>query len=522
MAVAALSNKHPNYINREVDWVLMRDAYSGERAIKDKMGQYLPPTQTMLLDGMGFNQMGWQSYQAYRTRAVYHEMVKPALMAMLGVMHRKPPEVLLPAKLEPMRERATFNGESLHWLIQKVNEQQMLMGRYGMLLDVATQAEGKANPNALPYVVGYNTEAITNWDSSKAADDKGIRQLQLVVLNESSYVRRNGLQWVTQQRYRVLGQSAEIRDTWPQIPTPIDESKYVAANVVQSEYAPDSAFFMPSLAGRELESIPFVFAGPRDLVPEPDMPVLMPLARIALAIYRTEADYRQALYMQGQDTLVIIGQQATIDNSRSRVGAYGVIELPVNGDAKYVGSSRGLGDFENAIQNDMKRAAQLGAQLLSERGNEAEAGNALQIRVASRTATLTTVAQCGAAALEQILKHAATWVGADPNQVKVTPNLDFADDAAQAQDMVYMQTAKNMGFKISDESIHEWARRREFTRMTFAEEKVAIDKEPPPLVPAPTVPNARGVAAAAPANSGAPGDPQAKKPGAFPKKVFGK
>lgn len=513
MAVVALSNKSPYYITREVDWVMMRDAYSGERAIKDKMEQYLPPTQTMLLDGMSFNQQGWQMYQAYRTRAVYHEMVKPALMAMLGVMHRKPPEVKLPAKLEPMRERATFNGESLHWLIQKINEQQMLMGRYGLLLDVATQDPNKSNPLALPYVVGYNTESIINWDSSKASDDQGLRQLQFVVLNESTYARRNGLQWVLEQRYRVLGQSNKVRDAWPDIP--VDDGpngKYVAANVIQTEHLPDQEFYAPTLAGRELESIPFVFVGPRDLVPEPDMPVLMPLARIGLAIYRTEADYRQALYMQGQDTMVIIGQQATTDNSRTRIGAYGVIELPVNGDAKYVGSSRGLGDFENAIQNDMKRAAQLGAQLLSERGNEAEAGNALQIRVASRTATLTTVAQCGAAALEQILKHAATWVGADPNQVKVTPNLDFADDPAQAQDLVYVQTAKNMGFPISEESIHAWAKKREFTVKTYEEELAARDKEEPLLIAPPTVPGARGVA---------PPDNNTKRAGTFPKKKAG-
>lgn len=520
MTVAALSNKNPYYVNREVDWVMMRDAYAGERAVKDKREQYLPPTQSMLMEGMSFNQPGWQTYQAYLTRASYHELVKPALMSMLGVMHRKPPTIELPAKLDGMRTRATFNGESLEALVQKINEQQLLMGRYGMLLDVATQTEGKANPLALPYVVGYNAEAMINWDSSSPSDDQGTRQIQLVILNESQYVRRGGLQWSQQQRYRVLGVSDKIRDTWPDIPVEdtINGGQYVVANAIQKESVADNEFYMPTLGGRTLSNIPFVFVGPRDLVPEPDVPVLMPLTRLALTMYRTEADYRQALYMQGQDTMVIIGQQAGIENAKTRVGAYGAIELPANGEAKYIGSQRGLGDFENALQNDEKRAAQLGAQLLSERGNEAEAGNALQVRVASRTATLTTTARCGAAGLETILKYAAEWVGADPAQVHVTPNLDFADDAAQAQDLVYIMTAKNMGLPYSEESIHAWMKRREFTGKTYDEELLARDKEKPLLVAPPTVPGSRGVDSA-----GNPVDVTGSnvkaKPGAFQKRT---
>src|SRR2546430_10975232 len=34
---------------------------------------------------------------------------KPSLMAMLGVMHRKQPDIELPPQLEKMRDRATFN-----------------------------------------------------------------------------------------------------------------------------------------------------------------------------------------------------------------------------------------------------------------------------------------------------------------------------------------------------------------------------------------------------------------------------
>jgi hypothetical protein len=105
----------------------------------------------------------------------------------------------------------------------------------------------------------------------------------------------------------------------------------------------------------------------------------------------------------------------------------------------------------------------------------------LNIRVASRTATLTTVANAGAAGLEAILKAAAEWLDADPDKVSVTPNKDFVDDAAQAQDLTYLMTAKTMGAPLSNMSIHGWLEKREFTTMTYDEEMAQKDKEGPDL-----------------------------------------
>lgn len=475
MAVATLSNKNPYYVQREADWMMMRDAYEGEKAIKLRGELYLPPTTSQVMEGLTFGAPGWTAYQAYMTRAVYHELVKPSLMAMLGVMHRKGPEIELPAKLESFRKHITRSGEDVNWLMQKITEQTMLMGRYGMLLDV----EDKAPANALPYVVTYDAENIINWDQTKVVDKKP-RKTNLIVLNESGYERRTGLSWSQVNRFRVLAMGEIANEVWD---TNFDSKTYVAAGV-EGQSVPENGFDQPSLAGRGLEDIPFVFVGPRDLVAEPDMPVLMPLARMGLAIYRTEADYRQALFMQGQKTLVVIGQQTDINQNRSQLGAFGSIDLPVNGDAKYIGAdSGGNSDLRIAIQDDLKRAAQLGAQLLSERGNEAEAGEALKIRVASRTATLTTVAHTSAKGLEEILKHAAKWVGADPDKVVVKPNMDFADDPAQAQDLVYLQTAKNMGLPLSEKSVHGWLKKREFTTLEYEEEKRLKDQEEPSIVP---------------------------------------
>lgn len=485
-SVLGLSNKHPNFVARETDWTIMRDAYGGERYVKDKAFSYLPATGSMEREGIGTGQPGLKMYQAYLTRAVYHELVQPSVMAMLGVMHHKDATIELPSALEPLRKRATFNGESLHWLLQKINEEQMLMGRYGIMPDIADGAKA----SDLPYIVGYCTEHIPNWDSTRSFDQSGMRKLKFVVLDESAYVRRTGLAWNTIKRYRVLVCAEEVEDLWKIGGLDTGATGYYAAGVEHTDVVAPSEFTQPQLGGKTLDQIPFVFIGPRDLVPEPDKPPFMPMARLALAIYRTEADYRQAGFMQGQDTLVIKGQHQNPDGTTTQpsVGAFGAIFLPADAgaEAKYIGAeSDGMDQLEHMIQNDFKRAAQLGAQLLTERGNEAESGEALNIRVASRTATLTTVAKCGAAGLERALRIIAEWKGADPDKVLVKPNLDFADAEAQAQDLVYMMTAKSQGLKLSHRSIHNWMKNNDFTSMTFEEEEEECKQEEPmtPMVP---------------------------------------
>lgn len=477
-----LSAANPYYTRRAPDWKIMRDAWGGERYVKEAGTDYLAPSSMMLRKGMGAGGKGLALYTAYVGRALYHEIVKPSAMAMLGVMHRKAPIIKLPARLEPLRTRATFNGESLEVLLQRINEEQMVAGRYGLMLDVR---EG-ATVNELPYIVTYKAETMLNWDSTKQGDDQGRRQLEFVSLNESGQERTAGsLAWGDVQRYRIVTQVALARELCggEALNADWNATDYVTAAVKGKATAYASDFKRPEFGGRTLSEIPFVFIGPRDLVPEPDLPLLMPLARMALAIYRLEADYRQSLYMQGQATLVTKGDvnPESVDEG-TEVGAFAEIQVPVGGDAKYISADPGgLDKQEAAIQNDFSRVAQLGGQLLSERGNEAEAAAALNVRVASRVATLTTGAVTSCEGMERILKLAATWVGADPNEVSVKPNLDFVDDPAQAQDLTYVMTAKKLGLPWSEESIHAWLKRKEWTALTYDEEKKRLDAEPPDI-----------------------------------------
>lgn len=479
----AVDSKHPLYTENSDIWIQIRDTHEGEQTVKDKGQLYLPATSGMVADGMkNAEAPGYKAYEAYKTRAVMPDLVKDAVDAMLGVMHHKPPIIELPESMEPLRDMATLRNESLEMLLRRINEEQLITGRCGLLADMPkdpsptdtrVQASGRTTTTAdLPYLALYNAETITNWDYGRR-DGIQIQNLNVVILDESEYERDDEFEWEFQEKYRVL------------ILGEVDENEPRGTGVYRVGTFRDENFsfveaqlITPSYRGSTLEEIPFTFINCCDIVADPDQAPLLGLSNLVLTIYRGEADYRQSLFQQGQDTLVIIGGNTEDENLR--VGANGRLDLPSGADAKYIGvDSAGLEEQRNALENDYSRAMQKGGQLMDSISRERESGDALKIRVAARTATLNQIALTGAFGLQHSLRQIARWIGADPEQVTVTPNLDFVDDDFKPDDLVKLISAKNMGAPISRETIHLWLQNKDVTDLDFEEELGKIEEEEP-------------------------------------------
>lgn len=413
----AADSVHPLYTDFLSDWTQLRDVYRGERRVKEKRELYLPPTQSMIDAGeVRRGSEGWFAYEAYLRRAVFHDVFRQAVEGAIGVMHRSGPTIELPPQLEPLRERATVRHESLAMLLRRINEEQLVTGRGGLLVELPnTDGAG------LPFLAFYHAEDIRNWDEGER--DLNVEEsLNLVQLDETEFERTSGLEWEIVTKYRVLA----LGEIDPNEPT--GSGATYSAGVYRQDRGgfdvSEAGQTVPMLAGRTLERIPFVFVNSRDVVPEPDNAPMLGLSNLALAIYRGEADYRQALFMQGQDTLVTLGFPD--DDKRWRIGAGAAINLPAEGDAKFIGvTGTGLDEQRMALENDKRDARQTAGQILDETSRQ-ESGEALKVRVAARTASLTQVAITGAFALQEALRIAAEWVGADPEAVVVTPNLDFS------------------------------------------------------------------------------------------------
>ncbi len=462
----AVDSKHPQFTTFLPDWVAMRDTFRGERTVKEKGVVYLPATKGMILDGMIKGQPGYEQYQSYRTRAVYHNFVGEGVETLLGMMWMKPPTIELPPGMEPMMEKATVKGESLEMVLRRINEEQLITGRVGLMLDLP--AGETQDPDVMPYIAMYHAERIINWDDGRR-DELVLQNLNLVALDESEDERNTEFEWEfeTKTRLLLLGQA-----------DPNEASGLYTQGVFRDENASfnESEMIAPSFRGNTLDQLPFVMINSKDIVADPDDPPLLDLAKLCLGIYRGEADYRQSLFMQGQDTLVIVGGSS---EDSYRTGAGAVIEVQQGGDAKFIGvSSEGLKEQREALENDKTIAAKK-AGGMAQKGAQVESGDAMKLRMGSATASLTQLAITGAFGLQSLLRIQAEWMGFDPEDVVVTPNMDFTDERMEARALVDWMSAKALDAPLSKESIHARMVEQGVTDMDFDEEMAKIEEEAP-------------------------------------------
>lgn len=459
----SLSSPHPEASAAKSDWTLMRDAYKGERQVKSKNTIYLPMTSSQIVDGglTNIESVGFKSYDAYKKRARFPNFTREAIQQALGMMHSQPPEIKMPKSMEKITSRM---GEPLNVLLQKINTEQLLTGRVGLMADMP---ENPAPGEDIPYLATYIPERCINWDDGRV-EQLVPQRLNLVVLNESEFERKSDFTWEENQKYRVL------------IIGDIEENESASEyrqGVFEAEHFDENKLMTPMWRGRSLTKIPFIFINSCDITPDVDDPPLLDLGNMCMTIYRADADYRQNLFMQGQDTFVTIGG-GWDETEEVRVGAGSRIDLPMGGDAKYVGvTSSGLSEQRQALENLERRAGSMGAQTLDSTSRERESGDSLRIRVAARTADLNTIADTGAAGLESILKIVAEWMGENPDEVSVLPNKEFGEMPLTGQTMVEIATARNLGWPISAKSMHDLSRKRRMTTKTFEEEQAEAEKE---------------------------------------------
>ncbi|OGV45849.1 MAG: hypothetical protein A2017_18280 [Lentisphaerae bacterium GWF2_44_16] len=454
-----VSSYNPEYKFVLPDWRQMRDTYGGQRIVKDKGEIYLPMTEGQRLDPNN----GKKRYESYQIRANYFNYLSDTVNAMLGVMFSENPETLkCPVRINNMIEQATPDGENITSLMRRVNENQLVYGRYGLLLDIPK----KEGVDVIPMIIEYPALKIVNWYVEQSGT---IKTLKLLVLDETGQAfDLKTKKWEVKTKYRVCG----LDQTGIYYSVSMTPEEFAAFDIVDPKLQEED---YPNLAGRTLNFIPFTFVNITNINPDVEKPPLLPLSNISLAIYRGDADYRQALFMQGQDTLFLAG--IDLEKENVNVGPGACIHTP-NSDAKaeYIGvSGQGLPEMRQSQDKLHELAQNMGVALIDQ--STAESGEALKTRMAVKTAPMKNVALTGAAAIAQQLKFAATWAGSNPEEVEITPNLDFHASAITAQDVLSLWNAKLQGMPLSERSYHEWLRKNDFTDKDYDEEKEEMETE---------------------------------------------
>lgn len=448
--------EHPSFVKIRESYEILRDSYEGEEVIKDKRTKYLPATKSQILDGMQkATDIGYKDYENYLSRAVFPDFIRDAIEIAIGLMHKKSPIFKLPKEMEYLLEKATPDGDNLETLLLKINCEQILMGRLGLLIDI----DLAANKTNLPYIVLHKAEYIPNWNADP--------NLDIVVINESGPIlQKESLTYKDEKKYRVLG---------------LDESGNYIQRIHEGDYR-TAMEISPTYLGKKLNEIPFEFINVKDNTAVIDRSPLLGLARLCLSIYKSEADYRYSLHMQGQDTLVVIGgsvEEETGNEDGIRIGAGAMLDVESGGDAKFIGvSADGIGEQRQALINDRDQARSKTVQLQGSLATrDSESSGSRRMRLQSETANLTQIAEIGAIGLESVLKKQAIWMGLNPSDVSVTANKEFADMTIDGQNLVQIVTAKTVGAPISWESIHRFMMEKGLTKMSFEDELAKILSE---------------------------------------------
>ena len=110
-----------------------------------------------------------------------------------------------------------------------------------------------------------------------------------------------------------------------------------------------------------------------------------------------------------------------------------------------------IADARAAIQ---ARMVLLGARLLEPQKREAETAEALRLRQAGESATLSNMADTVSWGLTTILGWAAEWVGANPAENFITLNQEFSDTTMSEDEAVQVATRWQMGACTEDDMFH--------------------------------------------------------------------
>lgn len=452
--------EHPAYQQFISAWQLMRDTFDGEECVKAAGEKYLPMKSGTADIPDPVRRV--KSYNAYKLRAEFPELVAPTVRGSVGIMLKQSANFELPASMEFLRNSATRDGLTLEALHRRIAVEMMLMGRYGILPGIAS--------DGTPYLAGYTAETIVNWDSSEGDPD-------FLVLNEAGMVRnRSTGKWEEVGVYRECGLN--------------DVGQFYSREWTQNakkEWVPGAEVLATTRKGAALDLLPFVFFGTNDLNAEPDDVPLYGLGRIAVRIYRMDADYTFSLHMTSEPTPVVIGfsdPKASRDAGHlpTGLGSSTLWVLPEGGDAKMLEfSGAGIEAQEKAIANALNRAIAFGAQALTDTSKSAESGDAISLRLGHQHSLLHLIALNSAAGLEKALQNIAVWIGEDPTKVKVTPNLEFFDKPLDAQTLNALVAGWQAG-AYSWPTLFDRMKRGKIVPMdrTEDEEKELIASDPPP------------------------------------------
>jgi len=352
-----------------------------------------------------------QEYVAYKERAGFFNATGRTLDAFTGMIFSKDPTYKLPTAIEAFADDITLSGTNLREFSEQVVEQQIAVGRVGLMVDYPSNTPANLTVavaealNVRPFLRWYSAESVINWRSSYI---NGAETLTLVVLREVVNVHQDEFVSDDVTQYRVLD---------------LTEQGYRVRMINEENDLLDEVY--PLQQGRPMRYIPFTVLGANSASTEVQKPPLLDLVDTNLAHYRNSADYEHGLHFTGLPTPYVAGVQLAEGQTLS-IGSMTAWVFPdPSAKAEYLEfKGDGLKTLQQALKDKEQRMAVLGARMLADDKRTAEAFGTLELRTAGERSILASISRSASDAIERSLNWMAQWVGA-PQEAEFNLNTDF-------------------------------------------------------------------------------------------------
>ena len=412
----ALDSLHPEYTRWRPLWQRCRDVRSGAHAVKSVGKDYLPQPSGMDSD----------AYDAYTMRAQVYGAFARTVDGLLGCLFRSDPTLTASDDLTEQLDDVTLLGQDLTAFSTHLLGELLTIGRAALMLDVLV--DDTNNPR--PFWKVITAEQVIAWDRKDGqvtriawkdviveADSDGeyqaVEHLRIAALIDGVYVLK------TYRQREGTGLNGEATLDWALL----NEST-------------------PVHNGAPLDHIEILIV---DLVPSagatPAEPPLLALSDAVIGHYQLSADLRHALHYTSLPTPWISGRD-TGSGEALRIGSMTAWDLPKDAE---VGMLEFKGPGVEAIAAEMTRAelhmAALGGRLLSEPTRAAETEETTRIKSSSETSILMGMVSTASAALTQMLRWHAEWIGEKPDDVAIALNREFFDTKLSPRELTALVAA---------------------------------------------------------------------------------
>jgi hypothetical protein len=351
-------------------------------------------------------------YQSYVDRGFFYNAFSRTVEGLAGLVFQKDLDVNVPPEMEGHINDITMTGETLGQFSQDLLEEDLVVGGYGILVEMP--ADGAEDQR--PYWVRYMAEQVISVRRQRIG---GAQVLTRVVVAEQKEEPDPDDPFATKivDQFRVLS-LGDIETEDGQTLTGIYTQSIWRKND-RSEWV-QTGSVIPTRRGEALTFIPFV-------VPPDKKPPLLDLADVNLSHYRTMADLEHGLHFVGVPQVVLIGATTGPGDEQLRFGAGTSIDLPIGGDAKVIQADGELmGALERADQRKRGLMATLGARLLEDQPTVQETATAVTTRHFGQHASLRKEARDVEDDVTLALQYHGWWVGTEtmPSDVEASAVLN--------------------------------------------------------------------------------------------------